>query len=199
MFIWDANRGEQMVRLLNTDPNSYRIEIREGWAKARNELASFIRELNAAERLGSSAHTEAMNRVNARMAPLRFTLQLKHTRDGLKRELLPAVWDEGADANDRTVPLGLAMIADLVAAGERELGKLHECDKCRKWFTAKRNRKDARFCEKRCQQSWNRTTEHGKAKNREYVANHREGVKREQERAKRQARRDAANRKPGQA
>jgi hypothetical protein len=195
MFIWEPAQCAQMARLLNADQSAYPTEVRNGWAAAVTELGAYIRELNTAEKCGSAARTQAMNRVNARLDPLRFSLQLVHTREGLKRSLLPAVWD--GDTSGRTVPLGLAMIADLAAAGQ--LAKLRECAYCGKWFAARRNRHDAKFCGKRCQKACYSGTEHGQAKNREYVARSRANRKRLAKVALRQARAEARNRKLGQA
>jgi len=188
IFKWDdEGAGRQMARVLNCYSD-------QAWAK---ELGAYIRQLNAAEQQGGQKHAEAVHRVNARLDSMKFKIQLVRTRDGLQRSLIPGLWDGTNGGTETAVLMGLAQIADLAALGE--LPKLHECVKCRRWFAAKRNRKDVRFCEERCQQSWNRKTPHGRAKNCEYVARSRGNAKRLQEMAKRQARADARNRKPGHA
>lgn len=184
-----------MARLLNTDQNAYPVAIRDKWARAVTELGAFIRELNTSERRGNAARTEALNRVNARLGSVRFALQLVRTPNGLKRSLLPAIWD--GDAKDQTVPLGLAMITDLAATGE--LAKLRDCDYCEKWFLASRNRSDARFCNQGCQKRWHRKTEHGREKQKGYTAKSRRLKKEMLEAQLRATRRLAQKRKPGRA
>lgn len=190
MFKWGGSRGasDSMASMLNRYAS-------EAWAK---ELGAFIRELNTAERLGGSVWAHSINRVNTRLGSMRFTLQLVRTREGLERSWLPAVWDGSIDANDRNVPLGLAMIADLAAM--RELVKLRECDYCKQWFVAPRNRKSTRFCKgKGCRKAWHGKTPHGREMQREYTKRSRANKKRMIKAQERVTRAFARSRKLGQA